>query len=97
MSLVFASGNAKSVADNVVVPVQCLGNGRGFCSGNVTFSRNGHHISIPFSVRGGGRDVLFVPLSLGGKASHPRRVHGVAITTQPLGPATSTQEFLFAE
>lgn len=97
MSLVFASGKTKSVAGDVVVPVQCIGDGPGFCSGNVTLSRNGHHISIPFSVRGGGHDVLFVPLSLGGKASHPRKVHGVAVTAQPLGPATSTKEFLLAE
>lgn len=97
MSLVFASGKAKSVADNVAVPVRCLGSGSGFCSGNVTLSRNGHRISIPFSVRGGGQDVLFVPLAMGGGANHPRKVHGVATTVQPLGPATSNRAFLLAE
>lgn len=97
MSLVFSAGKARSVAENVAVPVECLGDSHGFCSGNVTLSRNGHRISIPFSVRGGSREVLFVPLSLGGNAGHPRKVHGVATTVQPLGPATNTKEFLYAE
>jgi hypothetical protein len=97
MTLVFAGGNARSIADNVAVPVRCLGAGHGFCSGNVTLSRNGHHISIPFSVQGGGHEVLFVPLALRGEARHARKVHGVATTIQPLGPATSTKEFLYAE
>lgn len=97
MSLVFATGKAKSVADNVAVPVRCLGSGNGFCSGNVTLSRNGHRTSIPFSVRAGGQDVLFVPLALGDGAKHPRKVHGVATTVQPLGPATSSRTFLLAE
>lgn len=97
MSLVFSAGKTRSVADNVAVPVECVGDSHGFCSGNVTLSRNGHRISIPFSVRGGGHEVLFVPLALGGHANHPRKVHGVATTVQPLGPATSTKEFLYAE
>jgi hypothetical protein len=97
MALVFASGKTRSIAGNVAVPVRCLGDGHGFCSGNVTLSRNEHHISIPFSVQGGGHEVLFVPLSLRGGAGHPRRVHGVATTVQPLGPPTSTKEFLNAE
>jgi hypothetical protein len=96
MTLVFASGKAKAVTDNVAVPVRCLGGGDGFCSGNVTLSRNGHRISIPFSVRGGGDDVLFVPLALRGTAGHPRKVHGVATTIQPRGPAITTRQFLYA-
>lgn len=97
MSLVFSAAKTRSVADNVAVPVECVGDTHGFCSGNVTLSRSGHRISIPFSVQGGSRDVLFVPLSLGGHADHPRKVHGVATTVQPLGPATNTKEFLYAE
>lgn len=96
MSLVFATGKAKSVAGNVAVPVRCLG-GEGYCSGNVTLSRDGHRISIPFSVRGGGQEVLFVPLALRGHSDHPRKVHGVATTVQPLGPATSSRTYLLAE
>lgn len=97
LSLVFASGNARSVADNVAVPVRCLGYGRGFCSGQVTLSRNGHHISIPVSVRAGGKELIFVPLRLTGVNDHPRRVHGAATTIQPIGPATTTREFLYAK
>lgn len=96
MALVFASGEAHEAAGNVAVPVRCLGPGTGFCSGVVTLSRSGHGISIPFSVRGGGREVLFVPLRLGGRGHHPRRVHGVATTDQALGPVTSTRQFLYA-
>lgn len=97
MTLVFAGGKAHNVADNVAVPVECLGEGHGFCSGVVTLSRSGHRISVPFSVRGGGHEVLFVPLRLGGGKAHPRKVHGVATTVQPQGPAASTKEFLYAE
>jgi hypothetical protein len=97
MSLVFAGGKAHNVADNVAVPVTCVGVGHGFCSGNVTLSHDGRHISIPFSVQSGSREVLFVPLALRAGAGHPRKVHGVATTVQPLGPATSTKEFLYAE
>jgi hypothetical protein len=97
MALVFSGGKAHSVADNIAVPVDCLGEGQGFCSGVITLSRSGHRISVPFSVRGGGHEVLFVPLRLGGGKAHPRKVHGVATTVQPQGPATSTREFLYAE
>lgn len=97
MTLVFSGGNAHSVADNVAVPVECLGEGDGFCSGVVTLSRSGHRISVPFSVRGGSHEVLFVPLRLHGGATHPRKVHGVATTVQPQGPATTTKEFLYAK
>lgn len=97
LSLVFANGNARSVADNLAVPVRCLGSGRGFCSGVVTLSRDGHHISIPFSVRGGGHDLLFVPLRLGAGQGHLRKVHGVATTAQTAGPPTSIKQFLYAE
>ncbi|MBS1885395.1 MAG: hypothetical protein JSS97_20790 [Actinobacteria bacterium] len=96
MTLVFASDSTHEAAGNVAVPVQCLGPDNGFCSGVVTLSRSGHSTSIPFSVRGGGREVLFVPLRLGGRADHPRRVHGVATTDQALGPATSAKQFLYA-
>jgi hypothetical protein len=97
MTLVFTNGKAHDIADNVAVPVECLGDSRGFCSGVVTLSRAGHRISIPFSVRGGGHESLFVPLRLGAEKHHPRRVHGVATTAQQLGPPTSTQRFLLAE
>lgn len=96
MSLVFSSGQAHEAAGNVAVPVQCVGAGDGFCSGVVTLSHSGHHISTPFSVRAGGTEVLFVPLRLGGHADHPRKVHGVATTVQPLGPATRAKQYLYA-
>jgi hypothetical protein len=96
-TLVFANNDAHSVSDNVAVSVECLGEAHGFCSGVVSLSRAGHRISIPFSVRGGGHESLFVPLRLETGKSQPRKVHGVATTIQALGPPTSTKEFLYAE
>ncbi len=95
MSLVFANGKTHAVAGNVAVPVECLGE-NGFCSGNVTLSRAGHRVSIPFSVEGGGKETLYVPLRLEGR-SHAKKVHGVATTVQPQGSPTSNKEFLVAE
>lgn len=96
LSLVFAGGRAHAVADNVAVPLECVGSGSGFCSGEVTLSYNGHRISAPVSVRGGGHDVLFVPLSVGSTTRHSRKVHGVATTTEPLGQPVSIKEYLYA-
>jgi hypothetical protein len=97
LSLVFAGGKAHAVADNVAVPVECVGSGSGYCSGEVTLSRKGHRISIPVSVRGGGQEVVMVPLRVGSTKSHPRKVHGVAVTTEPLGGPVTTAEYLYAE
>lgn len=94
-SLVFANGKAHAVAGNVAVPVECVGAG-GFCSGNVTLSRAGHRVSIPFSVESGSKETLYVPLHVEGK-SHAKKVHGVATTVQPQGSATSTKQYLYAE
>jgi hypothetical protein len=97
MTLLFSGGKAHTVADNVAVPVECVGSGNGFCSGVVSLSRDGHRITVPFSVEGGAHEVLFVPLKVKTDKRHPRKVHGVATTTQPIGAPTSTQEYLYAE
>jgi hypothetical protein len=96
LSLVFAGGKAHAITDNVAVPVECVGAGDGFCSGQVTLSHNGHRVTIPVSVPGGGQEVLIVPLSVGSTKSHPRKVHGVATTTEPLGHPVSIKEYLYA-
>jgi hypothetical protein len=96
MALVFGGGRARNIVDNVAVPVRCLGGAGGFCSGVVTLSRNGRHTTIPFSVRGGGHEFLFVPLRVGNSKDHPRKVRGVASTVQPLGPPTSTAQYFYA-
>jgi hypothetical protein len=95
-SLVFANGKTQAVAGNVAVPVECVGSGVGFCSGNITLSRSGHRVSVPFSVANGGKETVYVPLRVTGKA-HAKKVHGVATTVQPQGAPTSTKEFLYAE
>ncbi|OJU81222.1 MAG: hypothetical protein BGO11_21360 [Solirubrobacterales bacterium 70-9] len=96
MSLVFDGEQAHLVAGNVAVPVHCSGDSAGFCTGSVTLSHGGKYTTIPFSVQGGRDDSLIVPLALGAGTKHPRKVHGIATTVQPRGPATSSKEILYA-
>lgn len=91
MELVFAGETAQSVGDQIVVPVRCLGESPGFCSGVMTLAGGGHRRTVPFSVRAGARESLFVPLRLEG--SGPLR--GTATTDQRLGPPSSTKTLLF--
>lgn len=97
MTLVFKDSQARSIGDTTVaLPVRCLGDGRAFCSGVVTLSRNGHRHTVPFSVRGGCQEALFVPLRHGIWKGHPRKVRALASTSQPLGAPTLTRELFFA-
>jgi hypothetical protein len=91
MELVFAGETAQSVGDQIVVPVRCIGEGPGFCSGVVTLSGNGHRRTVPFSVQAGTRESLFVPLRFDGAGP----VSGVAKTDQRLGPPSSTKTLLY--
>jgi hypothetical protein len=92
MELFFAGEYVKSAGGQVVVSVTCVGKGPGFCAGVVTLSSRGHHQTVPFSVRRGTRESLFVPFRLEGA----RKVRGVATTDQRLGPPSSTETFLYA-
>ncbi len=97
LNLVFAGGKAHAISNNVAVPVECVGAGEGFCSGQVTLSHDGHRITVPVSVRGGGHEVVIVPLRVGSTKAHARKVHGVATTTEPLGHPVSIKEYLYAK
>jgi hypothetical protein len=94
-TLVFGTAPAHSTGDLVVVPVECLGGSRGFCSGVVTLSWDGHRSSEPFSVRGGADETLFVPLRLGEAKTKPRKVRGVATTDQGTGRPSSTKAVIY--
>jgi len=94
MELVFAGGNVKSIAGQLGVPVRCFGSSRGFCSGTVTLSSGARHSTSTFSVPGGAREMVFVPLRLDGPNSAVAKVHGVATTAQRLGPPRSVESYL---
>jgi hypothetical protein len=91
MELVFEGARAHSDGDLVSVPVRCLGEGRGFCSGVVTLSSGGHRQTVPFAVQAGSHESLFVPLRIDGGG----KVRGVATTDQRLGPPSSIATLLY--
>jgi hypothetical protein len=94
MELVFASETAQRLGGQLGVPVRCLGESTGFCSGTVTLSRAGHSVSTPFSVMGGAREIVFVPLRLDRSTKGSTTVHGTATTAQRPGPPRSVQSLL---
>ena len=97
MTLVFGGSQARGIGnDSVAVPVKCLGEERGFCSGVLTLSRNGHRNAIPFSVRGGSHEFLLVPLRHHEWKGHPRKVRGLATTAQPLGGPSVARTLFYA-
>jgi hypothetical protein len=93
--LVFAGDTAQSGGGQLAVPVECLGESSGFCSGVLTLSRGGERQTVPFSVEGGDREALFVPFHAAGQG-HGWKVHAVATTTQRLGPPSSHETYLLA-
>jgi hypothetical protein len=95
VELVFAGDTARSLAGEVAVPVECLGESRGFCSGTVTLSRAGRHRTIPFSTRGGGRESLLVPFP-DADVGTALKLRATATTSQPLGSPTSREAYLYA-
>jgi len=94
-TLVFGTTTARTVGGAVVIPVECLGARRGFCAGVVTLSWGGHRSSEPFSVRGGGKDTLFVPLRIDRTHSGGVKVRGVAATAQSVGPPQQIKALIF--
>ncbi|MFT3864508.1 MAG: hypothetical protein QM729_09570 [Solirubrobacterales bacterium] len=94
MRLVFAEAPAHNYGNQVAVRVECLGAEGGFCSGTVTLSRAGQKASVPFSVRGGGGETLFVPLRLGSSLRRSAKLFGQASTNQPGSSPTATSSTL---
>ncbi|HEX4305350.1 MAG TPA: hypothetical protein VHZ54_04895 [Solirubrobacterales bacterium] len=92
--LVFAGETAHSLAGQLGVAVRCLGPSDGFCSGTVTLSGGGRQSTSAFSVQGGAREVLYVPLRLAKANSGVTKVRGIATTDQRLGAPRSIESFL---
>jgi hypothetical protein len=89
--LEFAGDTAEYAAGEVAIPVECVGGPTGFCSGTLTISSRGKKSTSTFSVQGGARESISVPLPTGGR---PTKVAATATTTQPLGPAITRKAIL---
>jgi hypothetical protein len=96
-SLGFARDTVRETGAGAVLSVKCNGPRSGVCAGTVSLEIEGQTHKAPFSVMGGHRQSLVVPLGAGAtdsRDSGPRRVLGVASTMQPLGPCALTEQVL---
>jgi hypothetical protein len=91
--LEFAADTAEAAAGQVAVPVECVGEPTGLCSGTLALSWHGKRSVSTFSVIGGSRDTVFVPLAAGRRA----KISAVATTSQSLGPAVVRKATLHVE
>jgi hypothetical protein len=96
MELVFAGQTARVLGDDVAVPVMCVGEQRGICSGVLTLSRAGRKASVAYSVGGGAQDSLFLRFRLDPSSGQPAMVSAIASTDQGLGAPTRTEALLRA-
>ena len=97
MSLVFTKDTAQVIGDKALVSVKCLGSQSGTCVGTVSLDVEGAGHKVPFSVFGGRKQNLVVPL--GSEAdrtarSADRRALALASTLQPLGPCHEAERAL---
>src|ERR1700742_4049432 len=68
MELEFAGDTATLAAGQVEVPVECVGESTGFCSGALTLTLHGRRSVSTFSVEGGQDETVFVPLPGAGRS-----------------------------
>jgi hypothetical protein len=97
MSLVFTKDTAQVVGEKALVLVKCLGSQTGTCVGTVSLDLEGDAHKVPFSVLGGHKQSLVVPLGSGGDHPAPaaaRKALAVASTVQPLGPSHEAERNL---
>ncbi len=85
MRLAFTGGKAKLTGVGAVVAVKCKGPRGGTCAGTVSLRFAGATHKAPFSIAGGNRQRVVVPLGADGERARHRRAHAVASTAQPLG------------
>ncbi len=94
MTLSFAGRSAKMVGSRAVFSVRCKGPRNGTCAGTVTLSVGGRDHKAAFSVLGGHRQSLVVPIGSGAARPAKHRVRAVAETVQDLGACHETERFL---
>jgi hypothetical protein len=93
MELEFAGDTAELSAGQVAIPMECIGEPTGFCSGTLAISFHGRRSVSTFSVQGGHGETVVVPLP--GEADNRRfKVSAVATTSQSLGPAVTRKAVL---
>jgi hypothetical protein len=85
MSLIFTKANAKVTPSGAVVSVKCEGPVQGTCTGTLSLRVGSSTHKAPFSVLGGNKQTLVVPLGGDGDGAAGHRVRAVASTVQPLG------------
>lgn len=85
MRLTFADPDARLVGAGAVVSVRCVGPVSGSCTGTVSMRVAGAAHKVAFSVLGGRRQQLVVPLGADRKQLAKKRATAVARTMQPLG------------
>jgi hypothetical protein len=93
MSLEFTRSTTRVVGPGALVYVKCAGPSEGLCTGTVTLELGASHRKIPFSVTGGAKQTLVVPL--GSDKQSFARASGettlaTAATAQPLGSYAET-------
>jgi hypothetical protein len=92
MSLSFASATARLIGPEALVLVKCTGSQNGICSGTVTLSNEGHRHKVTFSVVGGSKQSLTVPV---GSPRGPGATGlAVAETSLPAGGYVRSAEVL---
>lgn len=92
MSVTFPSERARLVGSQAVVLVKCLGSEASVCNGTLTLTTSGNKHKVPFSVSGGAKQSLTVPL--GADAATARRAVAVARTAQAGGIYARSSEVL---
>ena len=94
MSLAFTGTKAKIVGTGAVVAVRCKGSRSGSCTGTLSLRVGATTHKAAFSVPGGHRQTIVVPLGSDDNGSGQDRVRAVAKTVQPLGSCHRTERFL---
>jgi hypothetical protein len=94
MSLTFTRANAKVAGSGAVVAVKCEGPAEGTCVGTISLRVGSTTHKAPFSVLGGNKQTVVVPLGDDGEGPAGRRVHAVASTVQPLGAPADRERSL---
>jgi hypothetical protein len=94
MSLTFTKANAKVTGSGALVSVKCEGPVDGTCVGTLALRVGSSTHKAPFSVLGGNKQTLVVPLGDDGEAAAGHRIRAVASTVQPLGAPTDRERTL---
>ena len=90
-SLFFSKASAKLVGDTALVPVQCVGVKGSICSGELSIEAGGATSEALFSVTGGGRRIVSIPVS---GAASGSSVVATAKTVQSYGGYATATEVL---